>query len=68
MKLKQVTRGQPLTPEQVIAYLTYALEDVQLLSPRSTFPLAHAIAMLTEDTLWTSEVLLRSGERDGSVH
>ena len=52
MKQKAASRTRALRPEQVIAYLTYALEDVNMLSPRSAYPLASAIAMLTEDTLW----------------
>ena len=52
MKRKVASRARSLMPEQVIAYLTYALEDVNVLSPRSADPLARAIALLTEDTLW----------------
>jgi len=60
MKRKSASRARALMPEQVIEYLTYALEDVNVLSPRSAYPLAHAIALLTEDTLWKAEAIRRT--------
>ena len=63
--MKIVTSGAPMgarderktaetesktTPDQLIAYLLYALDDVRLLSRRSTILLANAIAALAEDS------------------
>ena len=66
MKWKRASQG--LTAEQVIAYLTYALDDVNVLSPRSAYPLAHAIALLREDTLWSADAGRESRERTAAVH
>lgn len=38
------------TPKEVIAYLSYVLEEVRVLSPRGTLHLAAAITALEEDT------------------
>ena len=68
MKPKADSRARTLMPEQVIAYLAYALEDVNVLSPRSAYPLAHAIALLTEDTLWRAETTRGTPERRTPLH
>jgi hypothetical protein len=38
------------TPDQMIAYLLYALQEVRVMSQRSAGQLASAIAALAEDT------------------
>jgi hypothetical protein len=39
----------PKAPQQVIAFLTYALEDVRRLSPLGAYLLEMAIAVLNDD-------------------
>jgi hypothetical protein len=60
--------GRRATPKQMIAYLSYALEDVRVLSPRSMVYLANAIAALAEDTQPGPEAGLQSVENSLSIH
>jgi hypothetical protein len=55
-------------PKQVIAYLSYALEDVRALSPRSMVYLANAIAALAEDTQSGAEASQQLVEYSLSIH
>ena len=72
MKQKKRSKADPCrgraTPKQMIAYLSYALEDVRVLSPRSMVYLANAIAVLAEDTLSGSEAVQGSVENSVSIH
>jgi hypothetical protein len=72
MERKKRTNVDPFggraTPKQMIAYLSYALEDVRVLSPRSMVYLAHAIATLAEDTLSGPEASLPPLESSPSIH
>jgi hypothetical protein len=44
-------REQRSQPRQLINYLSYALEDVRMVSPRSAQLLASVIAILAQDSL-----------------
>jgi hypothetical protein len=48
-KKKHDSPSRKRSPDLLIAYLSYALEDIRPLSPRSTALLASAITALAED-------------------
>jgi hypothetical protein len=49
-RLTPARRGNPESPQLLINFLRYALDDVRALSERSGRHLEEAISMLTEDT------------------
>ncbi len=64
-----IVDDETTTPDQLVAYLLYALEDVRTLSGRSTLLLPNAIAALAEDTkLANADEIRRSIANDLSIN